>query len=416
MGCPCHHCPFLQHFRGKKLITLHIGENHVSENNVQIPDLPKFLEQLPPKAELRLILKTPDAQYKFCPFRKAAPYFKAAEFSASHWVGQRSLPDGTTYFMGLLPTPFMGRMVSLVAQSPFPVAGVYLWADLAMRSYFPLPEGWCFIWHQNYLLICQNGLLRISRMCYLPLPEELPAILRYLLRFGYKEGTLVPLLASSPINGLPDLIQQEVLAPLPLDAEIKAEKLTAKGIKIPVPALAGLQRLYKWPRLIRPLAWAFAIFNMAGFFYFAWEACAAHKTVIRLKRQVTAIPPASPLDENKMSAFAAFQEFKKGQPDPLPVLRQIMSGMQGKIRIAHLHWVAEPFRVTLHLEALTAAQDQHHQQTGQDGTPDSIPAQKPFRESPAAAFVSHLQTCFPRHSVRWKENAGNSLKGMVTID
>jgi hypothetical protein len=245
------------------MITLTLEENQVLQKGEPIPDFRLFLKMLPANEEITLILKTHDALYHSCPIRKAVPFLKSAEYPPDYWVGERILSKGQTFIGGILPTPFMREMVYFLSQYSFPLQGAYLWVDLVTLSYGPLPSGWILIWHEHHLLICQDGIVRFSRSCYLPLVQELPAILRYVKRFGYEEEMPITLLRSSDFEeGLPSLIHQETR---------EAQEISPPGLALQIPELRNLNRLFAWPRKIREVAYALTLIPIMGIVYLSWQ-------------------------------------------------------------------------------------------------------------------------------------------------
>lgn len=382
MDCIGCHCPILWNTWKFIMITLTLDENHISENDHIIPDLSVFLKNLSPKTEMTLILKTHDARYHLCPIRKAVPYLKSGEFSSDYWVGERGLSKERTLVGGILPSFFMREMIHLLAEHSFALKGVFLWADLVTQAYGALPLGWTLIWHDQHLMICHDGVLRFSRPCYLPLAQELPAILRYLKRFGYQdEMPLILLKASLLTDILPPFIRQEIRSP---------NHFSLEGFILHIPELTPLQRLYTWPRKIRKTAYAITFLNVLGITYFSWQIKTMVETQHTLTHQISRLPTKDPLDETKMEAFAAYRHLSKDKPNLLSLLRQLIPLIKEQAVATHLHWTATPLNLTLHLEL----------------KPSTIVDQ----------LLLTLRSQFQKHLLTWQAEEEEPLKGRLTIE
>jgi hypothetical protein len=324
------------------MTTLIVEENQILENDHKIADLSVFLKRLPSKTEITLILKSHDVLYHLCPIRKAVPFLKSAEYSPDYWVGEKRLPKGQTFIGGIFPSPFMKITIKNIAEHFFPIKGIFLWADLITQAYGPFDPGWTFIWHNHHLLICQDGILRISRSCYLPLVQELPAILRYLKRLGYEEEMPITLFKSSIFSEpLPSFVHPEIRIP---------RDLSPQGLILQIPQLAALRRLSSWSRKIHILAYGIALLNILGAAYFSWQIKVGSATEITLRQQIADLPIKDPVDEAKMQAFKAYCFLSKNRPDPLPLIRQLIPLIRGKAVATHLQWTAGSLRLILHLE------------------------------------------------------------------
>lgn len=364
------------------MTTLVLEENQILENDYQIADLSIFLKRLPPKTEVILILKSHDALYHLCPIRKAVPFLKSAEYSLDYWIGEKRLPKGQTFIGGLFPSPFIKTAINMIAEHPFPVKGIFLWTDLITRAYGPFDPGWTLIWHNHHLLVCKDGILRISRSCHLPLTQELPAILRYLKRFGYEEEMPITLLKSSIFaEPLPPFVHSEIRIP---------QDLSLCGLSIQIPELTALQRLSTWSRKTRALAYGIAFLNIVGTAYFGWQIKIASVKEISLKEQIGNIPIKDPLDETKMQAFKTYCLLSKDRPNPLPLIRQLIPLMREEAVATHLRWTANPLRLTLHLEL----------------KPSTV----------AKELLLTLQSELRNHKLSWEQQEEEPLKGILTIE
>lgn len=362
------------------MITLTLEENQIEGNGEIISDLALFLKNLPTYRDLTLIIKTHDASYHLCPVRKAVPYMKSAEFTPDHWVGEKGLAKGQTFLGGILPTPFMRNIIQVISEHFVGLKGIFVWADLITQAYSPLPSGWTIIWHDQQLLICQDQLLRFSRPCYLPLPQELPAILRYLKRFGYEEEMPITLLTSSPFtDAFPPYIQQEIRNP---------PALFPQGLTLQVPELRRLHRLYFWPRNFRKAAYVLALVNVFGVAYFGWQIKTVFERDHILKNQISHLPIQVDLSETKMEAFADYRRLSKDRSNPLLLIRNLIPLMKNEAVATYLHWT--PNSLTLHLELSSTA------------TADQL-------------FLT-LRSQFLDHKVLWRTEDNESLKGVLRME
>lgn len=382
MDCAGHHRPFLWHIWGLVMTTLTLEENQISENDHKIADLSIFLKRLSPKTEIILILKSHDALYHLCPIRKAVPFLKSAEYPPQYWIGERRLPKGQTFVGGIFPSPFLRATINVIAEHAFPIKGTFLWTDLITQAYGPLDPGWTLIWHNHHLLICQDGILRISRSCYQPFAQELPAILRYLKRFGYEEEMPITLIKSSIFSdSLPPFIHPEIRIP---------RDFSFHGFSLQIPELSALQRLSIWSQRIRNLAYGVAFLNILGAAYFSWQIKTESVIEISLKHQINDLPPKISVDEAKMQAFVAYRHLSKNRPNPLPLIRQLAPLIREVAVATHFQWTANPLKFTLHLElnSTTVAQE----------------------------LLLTLRSELRNHKLAWQSQEGESLKGTLTIE
>jgi len=364
------------------MTTLTLEENQILENDHKIADLSIFLKRLSLKTEITLILKSHDALYHLCPIRKAVPFLKSAEYPPPYWVGERRLPKGQTFIGGIMPSPFIRTAISLITEHPFPIKGIFLWTDLITEAYGPFDPGWTFIWHNHHLLICQDGVLRISRSCYLPLAQELPAILRYLKRFGYEEEMPITLLKSSLFSEpLPSFIHPEIRIP---------QDISRRGLTLQIPELAPLQRLSIWSQKIRNLAYGIAFLNILGTAYFSWQIKMASAIEMSLKAQIGALPVKDPVDETKIQAFKAYCLLLKDRPNPLPLIRQLVPLIREEAVATRLQWTANPLRLTLHLEL----------------NPPTV----------IQELLLTLRSELRAHKLTWRQQEEEPLKGILTIE
>ena len=361
-----------------------LEENQILENGEPITDFPFFLKKLSANEEITLILKTHDALYHFCPIRKAVPFLKSAEYSSDYWVGERILSKGQTFIGGILPTPFMREVTHFISEYSFALKGTYLWADLVTQSYGPLPSGWILIWHEQHLLICHDGILQFSRSCYLPLVHELPAILRYLKRFGYEEEMPITLLKVSTFEGdLPSFIHQETR-----DLQEFSPQIFTRGLTFQIPELSKLNRLFTWPRKIREVAYALTLIHTVGIAYLSWQIKGVYEQKIALTHEIALVPLKNPLDESKMDAFAAYRRLSKDRPNPLSLIRLLIPLMKDQAVATHLHWT--PNFLSLHLELSPTGESEQ-------------------------LFLT-LRSQFLEHRVTWKAEENEPLKGILTIE
>jgi hypothetical protein len=364
------------------MTTLILEENQILENDHQIADLSIFLKRLPPKTEITLILKSHDALYHLCPIRKAVPFLKSAEYSPHYWIGEKRLPKGQTFIGGLFPSPFIKTAINVIAEHSFSIKGIFLWADLITQAYGPFDQGWTLIWHNHHLLICKDGILRISRSCYLPLAQELPAILRYLKRFGYEEEMPITLLKSSIFEeSLPPFVHSEIRIP---------QDLSLRGLTLQVPELTALRRLSTWSRNMRALAYGIAFLNILGSAYFGWQIKIASAKEISLKGQIGSLPIKDSLDEAKMQAFNTYCLLSKDRPNPLPLIGQLAPLMREEAVATHLRWTANPLRLTLHLEL----------------KPSTV----------AQELLLTLQSELRNYKLSWEQQEEEPLKGILIIE
>lgn len=359
-----------------------LDENQVFENDDIIPDFSLFLKNLFPKTEITLVVKTHDALYHLCPIRKAVPYLKSAEFSSEYWVGEKRLSKGRTLVGGILPSPFMRDMVSLLTEYSFGIKGAFLWADLVTQAYSPLPLGWVLILHDRHLMVCHDGILRVSRPCYLPFTQELPTILRYLKRFGYQEGMPLTLLKTSLFtDALPPFIRQESRIP---------HNFSPEGFTLQVPELIPLRGLYSWPRKIQKTAYAITFLSLFGITYFSWQITVLTETKHTLKEQMSRVPKKELMDETKMEAFSAYCHLSKDKFNPLPLLRQLAPFIKGEAVATYLHWTENPLSLTLHLELI----------------PSTI----------VDRFLLTLRSHLQGYLLNWQVGEEDPLKGTLTIE
>lgn len=359
-----------------------LEENQILENDHKIADLSIFLKRLSPKTEITLILKFHDALYHLCPIRKTVPFLKSAEYPSPYWVGERRLPKGQTFIGGIFPSSFMKTAINTIVEHPFPIKGAFLWADLITQAYGPFDPGWTLIWHNHHLLICQDGILRISRSCYLPLVQELSAILRYLKRFGYEEGMPITLFKSSLFSEpLPPFIHPEIRIP---------QDLSLCGLTLQIPELAALRRLSTWSQKIRNIAYGIAVLNILGSTYFCWQIKGEFTTEMTLKQQISDLPTKDPVDEAKIQAFKAYCLLSKDRPNPLPLIRQLIPLIREEAVATHLQWTANPLRLTLHLEL----------------NPSTV----------AQGLLLTLRSELRNHQLTWQQQEEEPLKGILTIE
>jgi hypothetical protein len=320
--------------------------------------------------------------FELCPIRKAVPHLKSAEFSGGQWIGELALSKQATFLAGILPTLFMSHVMELIRQANFPVQGIYLWTDLIKQSYHPPVKGWCIIRHENNFIVCHDNLLCFSRVCYLPLEEELPAIVRYLLRFGYEEATPVFLLASTELDHcLPEVIHQKVY---------QSDPLKFQGIKVDIPPLRNLQHLYQWSRKINWFGYGMVFFNCLGTLILIGKIYTLAPSITVLTQQLSQTPTTHPVDEKKIKAFNLFRELVKDQPNPVDFFRRLMPFVRENARITHFHWVASPFRLTLKMEL----------------TSNDL----------ALSVTKKLQPLLPEYKIEWKPEGTNSLKGTLIVE
>jgi hypothetical protein len=382
VDCNGRHRPVLWNTRASNMIILTLEENQILENDHEISNLPAYLKRLPPKSEITLVIKSHDALYYFCPIKKAVPFVISAEYSIEYWVGERHLPKGETFIGGILPTPFMRSILKVISDHSIPVKGAYLWTDLITKSYGPFDPGWTMIWHNHHLLICEDGILRLSRPCYQPLANELPAILRYLKRFGYQEEMPITLLKSSLF---PDPL------PLFMNAEIRIPNdLVYAGIVLSIPELKNARRLYSWPRQIKVAAYAIAFLNTIGIGYFSLKIKSTNELERALITQISQLPASNHIDEKRVETLAAFHHLTKDRPNILPLLRQLMPILRDAAVATHLQWARHPESLILHLELHPTTQIE--------------------------PLLLTIRSELPNHTLTWKQAENDGLRGTLTID
>jgi hypothetical protein len=275
----------------------------------------------------------------------------------------------------------MRNLASLLAEHSFALKGVFLWTDLVSQAYGVLPAGWTFIWHDQHLMICQDGILRISRPAYLPLVQELPAILRYLKRFGYQEETPLTLLQTSPLTDtFPPFVHQESRIPT---------ELSLYGFTFQIPELVPLHRLYAWPRHLQKTAYIVTLFTLIGIAYLGWHIKTLSDTRDKLAAQLDRLPPATPISNARMEAFRAYCHLWKDQPQLLPLLRQLSPVIKEEAVATHLHWTTDPLTLTLHLELMPSVN--------------------------ANQLVFKLRSNLQQYQITWQEKEDDPLKGILTL-
>lgn len=363
------------------MIILTLSENCIVEKGCEIPDLSFFLKNLPVKTEMALILKPPEVLYHFCPVRKAVPYLKAAEFPPDYWVGERVFPKGRVLVGGISPSLFMQNSVSMLAEQSYALKGVFLWADLVTQAYGVLPPGWALICHDQHLMICHNGILRISRPGYLPLVQELPAILRYLKRFGYQEGMPLTLLQAFPsADPFPPFVHQETRV---------LHEFSLKGFTFHIPALVPLQRFYAWPRTLQKIVYAITLLNFLGIAYLSWHIKPLSYTFHTLTAQLGTLPTVRPMDKAKVEAFKVYCHLLKDRPHLLPLLRQLIPLLKEEATVIHLHWVDTPLSLVLYIQLTPSAN--------------------------ADQFLLGLGSQLQGYRVVWQEKDDDPLQGILTL-
>jgi hypothetical protein len=364
------------------MTVLVLEESQLLNQDEKITDLPLFLKGYPKKGELILILKTHEVSYHLCPTRKALPHLKSIELSKGYWIGEKILPTGRMLISGILPSPFMRQMVQTLAEHAIPLKGIFLWTDLVAQAFGPLPQGWVLLFHENHLMICQEGILCISRLCCLPLVQELPALFRYLKRFGFHEGTPLTILSSEDLmDNLPPSIHLEIRSP---------GVLTYHGLKVQVPELIPLQHLVFWPQRIRWISSGFTLFALIANIYLGWQIYSLTEKEASLSQHISQLSSHPPVNEEKMEAFAAFRQVARASPLLLSHIRLLIPLLQGEAVVTHLHWTAHPFHLTLHLNL--------------------------FEDTAADQLLSTFQSHFPNFKVSWQAEANPLLKGILTFD
>lgn len=364
------------------MIILTLEENQILENDHEISNLPAFIKRLPPKTEITLIIKSHDAAYHFCPIKKAVPFVKSAEYSSEYWVGERRLPNGGTFIGGILPTPFMKSIVKVFTDHSIPVKGAYLWTDLITQSYGPFEPGWTMIWHNHHLLICEDGNLRLSRSCYQPIAHELPAILRYLKRFGYQQELPITLLKSSLFpDPLPSFINTEIRIP---------NDLVYEGVTLSIPELKIAQRLYSWPRKIKVTAYGITLLSAFGAGYFGWKIQSTSEVERSLITQISQHPAPNENNQSQIETFQAFRNLTQDRPNLLPLIRRIMPILKDSAVATYLHWKDHPENLTLQLELHPSAQ--------------------------IDALLLTLRSELPKHTINWKQEENEPFKGTLIFE
>lgn len=364
------------------MTALVLEESQLLNQHEKIMDLPLFLKNHSKKEGITLILKIHDVSYHLCPTRKALPHLKSMEFSNEHWVGEKTLSKGRILIGGILPSPLMREMVGIMAAHAVPVNGVFLWADLVKEAFGSLPEGWVLILHENHLMICQDGILRISRLCCLPLAQELPALLRYLKRFGLSEEAPITILSSAhPMDDLPPAIPLEIRNPT---------ALAFHGLKVHIPELIPLQRLALWPRKIQRGVSVITLLALVANIYLGWQIYSLLEEKASLSQHISQLSSHPPVDEAKMDAFAAFQQTPRPYPLLLSHVQLLIPLLQGEAVTTHLRWTANPFHLTLHLDLM--------------------------EDTLADQLLATFQSRFPNFKVSWQADADTPLKGVLTFD
>lgn len=364
------------------MTVLVLEESQLLNQHEKIIDLPLFLRSCSKKEGIILILKTHNVSYHLCPTRKALTLLKSIEFSKGQWIGEKILPKGRMLISGILPSPFMRQTVQILAEHAIPLKGVFLWTDLVTQAFGSLPQGWVLLFHENHLMICQEGILCISRLCCLPLVQELPALLRYLKRFGFHEGSTITILSSEElIDNLPPSLHMGVRS---------LSTLAYRGLKVQVPELIPLQRLAIWPRRIRGVVSGITFLALIVNAYLGWHIYSLTGKEETLSQQINQLSSYPPVNEARMEAFAAFRQAARVYPLLLSHTRLLIPLLQGEAVVTHLHWTANPFHLTLHLDLL--------------------------EDSAADQLLSALQSHFPNFKVSWQVEANTPLKGILTFD
>ncbi|MBM3468808.1 MAG: hypothetical protein FJX71_05195 [Alphaproteobacteria bacterium] len=325
------------------MITLTLEEDQVLSGTQKISDPAFFLKNLPPRSELTLIFKIYEVKYFVCPFRKAAPYLKSGEYSQDHWIGEKPLSSNRLLIAGFLPSKFMTEIVQIIAQGSFILKKSILWTDLIVNSYKPSSTGWALILHQHSLFICFDGTLCISRLCYQSLSQELPSILRYIKRFGYKEGSPITLLSSSAYqDSLPPFVHFEKRTP--------HESIQENTLTLQIPQLRTHHLLYIWARKIRTIGYGIAFFNLLGSAYFGWQLTVKSSSESFFMQKVDSLSKQTSIDESKLIAFETYCRLSADRANPLILLRQLMPFFKNNAIATSLHWTSNPKSLILHLE------------------------------------------------------------------
>lgn len=359
-----------------------LEENQILTNDETISDLSIFLQDLPLNTEITLVLKTHDVLYHLCPTRKAVPYLKSAEYSSNYWVGEKRLRQGQTLVGGVVASLFMRSIIKIIANHNFVIKGVFLWADLIIEAYKPFLAGWTLIWHDNHLFMLQDGILRISRLIYLPFEQELPAITRYLKRFGYQQDTPITLLKHGAfLDPLPSFIDQKIRIP---------NDLVFKGFMFQIPELSLVHRLYTWNKKIRTITYILTFFNTFGIAYFAWQIKSAFEIEHTLKEQIHKMPSKKKVNEIKIAVFNTYCRLIKDRPNLLILLRQLAPLMKEEAVATHFHWKSNPTPIlvlSLELKPSTKVDE----------------------------FLATLQSQLHPHHLSWQTTIDEPLKGTLTI-
>lgn len=346
MGGLGDHYSFLRNNRVIIMTTLILEDTQVLADDHTITDLEVFLKKQPSKSDLILILKTHDIHYQLCSFQKNRSFLKVVEYTSDHWVGQKKISKNVILIGGFIPSPFMQNAIHIIAQQKIPLKGVFLWSDMILQSYGPFQPGWTLVWHNYNLLICHDGILKMSRVCYLPFSEELPAILRYLKRFGYQENMPLMLFKSSLFSDhLPSFVTMEVRIP---------QDLCFQGFEFNISELNFSRRLYLIPDKIRKWAYAIMIFNMLGVFYLGLQIYVIYEQQKTLERRVNNLPKVASINQTSLAMFHTYCQLIENRADPLSFFRQLMPLFKDqKGFITYFQWTAQPFILTLQLKYLS---------------------------------------------------------------
>lgn len=362
------------------MIFLTLEENQVLENGQPLQNFSDFLKRLSANCEITLILKTHDVTYHVCPLRKAVPFLKAAEFSAGYWVGEWVFSRGQTRIGGILPTPFMREIIREISAYSFALKGVYFWADVIRQSYGSLPSGWTLIEHEGSLLICQDEVLRFSRICDLSMEQELPLILRYIKRFGYEVDMPITLIRSfAREDNLPQFVQKVLRFP---------QDIMPEGLSLQIPELMPHNRLYEWPRKIQKVAYSFLVINSIIMALLCFQIKVLYEQKNILSQERGRLHVSESLDEKKLEAFAAYRRLSKDRDDPLSLVRQLIPFLKDQAVATYFHWTRESLTLQLELNSAVSVEQ----------------------------FFLTLRSQFSDYQVTWKAEENESFKGILTME
>lgn len=388
MDCHGHYYSLLWRHWTFNLMILTLEENKISAKHLVIDEFSTFLKSLAPGTEIHLLFKTQDVQFHSCPVRKAVPFLKSAEFSPDHWVGEKIIAHKQTFIGGILPSPFMRKIISILAEKPIAVGGTHVWDDVVVRSFGDLPNSWVMILHEQHVFVCLDGILRLSRPCFTVFSQELSAILRYLKRFGYEAETPLTLLTSLPLHEtVPPFIHVEVRTP----ADLCAESTFSDALNLKIGEIKTQIGLYRWSRIVSKIVFITMLISVCNIGYLSWDLRSTATEKKDLQQKISLIrnqvQSHASFDQTRMSAFANYQDIPRGSINPLPLFQQISILLKEEAVVTQLHWSPNLLRLQIVLNETKQLEP----------------------------LVQALSSQLKEYKVEWTNDAANNLQGVLTL-